>query len=423
MKKYILHVLYVSFFAIIIFGFQYLPLQDYPVLIYQGFVFNQAVFHGFDFGGFFHFHPYIPPNAISTVILGIMDIFADPFVTGKIYLFLLAIALYSGIIRYLRLHLTMNRMAFASIAFFLTINVHLLMCYLNFLTGLAIVFHAIVFIRRRNYESHYLALALVILLIYLCHFATLALFFLYFFFYFLTKKNYRGLIRFGVSAIPALGIFIHYLLTRTLPILPLKEEYARFIDIIHWKFLILFSPLIPFNDFKWVYDVPYALRIADYIFSVVVLLLIMYVVGKNIFNRTFSLEVWLAVSTFLLAVFLPLNFGGVIPAGERVVVFCMVHITIIFYRENLSQTFRKAAFALCFLLGIAAYSYDLWNTAHFDSMIGRNEIPQDAITRSYEKLEGTNGFLHLHFYDDIKQKKPYPFFNIGLFEYPGSDKE
>jgi len=421
MKKYTLHILYISLFAILIFGFTYLPLQDYPVLIYHGFVFNQVVFHGFDFGGFFHFHQYVPPNAVSTVLTGILNILANPFFAGKIYIFLLAIILYSGIVRYLRVHLDFNSTTFASIAFYLTLNLHFFMNYLNFLTGLALVFHAIVFFRKN--ESRYWFFFAAILIIYLSHFAALAIFFLYFFVYFLKKKNGRGLFQLGISSIPAMGLFVHYLLNRSMQVFPSAGDYVSgIIDIIHWKILIFFSPLIPFNVFKWVTEIPLSLRFADYFFVGVTTLLIFFILLRSILKNNFTLEFWLAAITFILAIFLPLTFGGVTPAGERVVVFCIVNISILFYREKIDTRIKSIAFGTCFLLGIAMYSYDLWNTEIFNTMAQSNNIPQDAIVHGNEKLEGTNPFLHLHFYEDIKNKRPYPAFGIGLFDFPGSGK-
>ncbi|MFI5264027.1 MAG: hypothetical protein ACHQM6_05895, partial [Candidatus Kapaibacterium sp.] len=409
-------------FAVLIFGFQYLPIQDYPVLLYQGFVFNQVVFHGFNFGGFFHFHSYLPPNAISTIIMGFMDLLFDPFVTGKIYLFFLAIAIYSGLYRYLVFHLNQRKTAFAAFAFLLTLNMHFLMGYLNFLTGLAIILHAIVVFREYNYYGRYLPMAAVFLLIYLCHFATFALFVLYFFLFFLIKKNYRGLARMMVSAVPAIAIFLHYLFSRTIPILPLKESYENVLSLIHWKLIILFAPLIPFTVFKWVQEIPMVFRVADYVFIAIVLLLFIYSIVKHIASKEYPFEFYLAFTTFLIALFIPLNFGGVIPAGERVIALCAVNTFILLFRDKINPFIRRIGLIVCVLLGIASYSYSVWNTELFNSMVRRNEIPQDAIIHESWKLEGTNGFLHLHFYDDILQKRPYAFFEIGLFEYPAPNK-
>ena len=154
MKKYIIDIFYISLFAILIFGFRFLPLQDYPVLLYQGFVFNEFIFHGNTFCEFWHLHSYIPPNAISTIVLGLMDLLIEPFIAGKIYLFLLAVSLYYGIVRYLSFHLNRRSMAFHVVAFFLTISLHFLMAFLNFLTGLAILFHLIVFIYSAKPTLH-----------------------------------------------------------------------------------------------------------------------------------------------------------------------------------------------------------------------------------------------------------------------------
>src|SRR5689334_18397601 len=127
MKTYLLHAFYLVLIVVCIFGFQYPPFQDLPVLSYQGYLFNQYFFHGNTFGGYWHLYGYLPPNAVSTIVLGLMDIVLDPIFAGKIYILLLAALLYSGIIRYLRFHTRSNRLAFSSIAFFLTISLHFFM--------------------------------------------------------------------------------------------------------------------------------------------------------------------------------------------------------------------------------------------------------------------------------------------------------
>ena len=86
-----------------------------------------------------------------------------PLIAGKIYVFLLAIALYSGVIRYLSFHTGKERISYTSAAFILTFNLHFLMSYLNFLTGFALILHAIVFIRQRKYESHHIIIGVIIL--------------------------------------------------------------------------------------------------------------------------------------------------------------------------------------------------------------------------------------------------------------------
>ena len=122
MKKYTIHITLIVFIAAFIFGFDYLPFQDYPNLVYQGFVFNQIVFHGNTFGGMFAIQAYLPPNVISMVVLGVMDIFLSPFVAGKIYLFLLTIALYSGIANYLRFHIKKDHWILFVVAIILTFS-------------------------------------------------------------------------------------------------------------------------------------------------------------------------------------------------------------------------------------------------------------------------------------------------------------
>jgi hypothetical protein len=421
MKKYSIHALYVSLFALFIFGFQYPPLQDYPALNYQGFVFNQIVFHQYDFGGFFHFHRYIPPNVISTVIIGFFDILIDPFLSGKIFLFLVAVGLYSGIIRYLKFHLNEDRTSFAAVAFFMTFNLHFLMAYLNFLTGIALAFHAIIFIRQQRYESNILALTIIILLIYLCHFGALAIFFLYFGFYFISEKSYRNLFRIGLAAIPAFILFIQYFLTRKIFEVPDNPWSRSILEILYRKAIIVISPLNPFHIFKSATDIPQFLIVADYIFAAIMFGSAFYILGSTTRKKNYSLEFWLAVFTFSIAFILPYNFGGVSPAGERVVIFSAMNLCILWYRERISIGFRRISLAACIILGISVYSYDITNEVAFNSKITQNDIPNDSTVKSFTRLTSANPFLHLHFYQDIQLKKPYPAFNVGLFDFPGSD--
>ena len=148
MKHPYLHFFYLSAIGFYIFGFEYVPAQDYPNLLYQAHIFTQLVFHGNTFGGVFSLYTYIPPNAISTVVIAIFSIISNPFFSGKLYLFLLGVALYSGIYRYLKSFEIQYYFLIASISFYLTFNLHYVAAYLNFVTGLAVVLHILATIRN-----------------------------------------------------------------------------------------------------------------------------------------------------------------------------------------------------------------------------------------------------------------------------------
>ncbi len=420
MKLRIVHLFFVTLIGAWIFGFTYLPLQDYPNLLYQGFVFNQYYFHLNNFGDFFHVHRYLPPNMASTVILGSMDALLDTFVAGKVFLFFLAAALYFGCFRYLSFHLSQRRIIFAIVAFFLAINFHFLMGYLNFLVGFALTVNIIVFIRQRRLERNLLVLGLSMLIIYFCHFVALILFCLYFITYFIAYKKYKSIFHLTLSGVPTLSIFIHYVASRTIPILYTETDNRTWFDVIKGKFIVFFAPILPFHNFKWVYEPSLGIKSIDYLFCVIAFILLIYIAGKNVVYKNLTFEFILALASIALAFFLPLYFGGVLLPGERFVVFAILNIFVLGYRNNIYRPVRNCSFILSTILVLFTYSYIMWNTNKFDSMIKKNDIPEEAILHPQIKQEGINGFTHVHFYEDIRLKRAVPFFNTGLFSYPDS---
>ncbi|MEI8135473.1 MAG: hypothetical protein WCH46_10460 [bacterium] len=297
------------------------------------------------------------------------------------------------------------------------------MAYLNFLTGIGVVLLLISFIRKKGYEENFWVMCSAFLLLYLCHFVVFSIFALYFFCFYLYEKKYKQLLKLGLQSSPSLILFVQYLLTRTTPIVsPTADSYLAFLFQVHWKAIVLFSPLVPFNVFKWCMEILPVFRVADYVFIGLIGTIEITVVAYALMKRKFSLELILGIATFLIASFLPLQFGGVEPAGERVVLFCVLNLSVVGFRMQMNTILRKLTFCVFLLLTISMYSYDYWNFRVFDSMVGRGEIPQAAIFHSEQKIEGVNGFLHLHFYDDIKSKRPYPYFSIGLFNFADSLK-
>src|SRR2546421_12876171 len=92
----LLHFIPVILFGAYIFGFEYFPSQDYPQWLYQGFIFNEYFFHGNTFGGMVAIVHFIPPNLISTVIIGTLALFVPLMSAGKIFLLLELLLLYFG---------------------------------------------------------------------------------------------------------------------------------------------------------------------------------------------------------------------------------------------------------------------------------------------------------------------------------------
>src|SRR5438876_10787789 len=121
MHKY-LHVLFLAMTIALIFGFEYPSIQDYPNWLYHGYVFNEIIFHGNSFGGFFHFNAYIPPNAITPVIIGCTSLIVSPLLAGKIFLLMTAILLYIGSKYYLSVFLKDQEIFCSLVAFYFVFN-------------------------------------------------------------------------------------------------------------------------------------------------------------------------------------------------------------------------------------------------------------------------------------------------------------
>lgn len=134
----LLHMLLLGVTAIYLFSFAYLPLQDFPQWIYHGHVFNQLVFHGNDYSGFFSLHPYIPPNASATVLIGVFEVFVQPIVAGKIFLLLCATLIYFGSWNLLVSLTQSKHPVFALIAFSGIFSIFFILGLMNFLFGLGL---------------------------------------------------------------------------------------------------------------------------------------------------------------------------------------------------------------------------------------------------------------------------------------------
>ncbi len=415
--KYIPYIL----FAILSFAFTALPFQDLPNLLYQGKVFASIVLHGNDFGGYFILQPYIPPNVISTFIFAVFTAIFTTIFSAKLYIFLLAVSLYSGCVRYMRYHSALSEVSIYIIAFLLTCNLHFVSAYLNFMTGIAFVLHAIVTIRQRHLENNIYALAISFAIAYLCHFFALFTFGFYFITFYLYEKRHRDINRFAISFIPAFILFVHYLTNKTLTsVNPVASELPLWAKL-KWKLLIFFTPIIPFHQFKWVIDTPQSLEWMNYLFCAIISLFIPCIVYKFIRGENFSFVFWLFVTSFITIIVLPAYLSGNMLPGERIVLFSMLNGFALLPTLGVHTLLKNATLIMGILLCVGVYSHIIYNTAVFNEMISEGNIPHDAIENSISKREGTNGFLHFHYYQDIERHNPSPIFTTGILTYRGAN--
>jgi len=212
----LLHALPILLFGIYIFGFEYIPTQDYPDWLYQGFVVNKYVFHGYTFGGYFGIHHYLPPNLISTLGIGILALVFPIMISGKIFLLLTLLLLYFGIYRFLIFFKVKDRYFAMAIAFYLSFNYHFFLGNVNFLFGLGLALLAFSFAASLNKFQNFWWIMPIFLLLYLSHFLAMVIFGIMLFSYAITEKKIKILISSAIAAIPTIIIFCHYYFTKSI---------------------------------------------------------------------------------------------------------------------------------------------------------------------------------------------------------------
>ena len=163
--------------GIYIFNHSILPLQEFPDWQFQGWLWNQIVFHNTDFGGYYTLHSYIPPNSTFTVLIGLLNLGFSPFTAGKIAIFLSCSVLFIGILFFSRVHLRrkltpdkVSTIAASSIAFLFVFNFNLFFGQIHFLLGLGIALLGAYLFHEKNWGSKPIRMMLVFFICYSTHF-------------------------------------------------------------------------------------------------------------------------------------------------------------------------------------------------------------------------------------------------------------
>ena len=347
MRQWGLHFFYISLIAFYVFGFEYVPAQDFPNLLYQGHIFSQLIFHGNNFGGLFFLYPYIPPNIISTVVIAIFDLFCDPIFSGKLYFLFLGVSFYWGINRYIKSFDIHYPLLVAALAFFLTFNLHYLAAYLNFMTGLAFVLHALATLRKNpKLEESLWYVGSVMLIVFL---------------QFYRSRYFCGNISpgqlhtqekvqpdFTKFAGRTSGNYYFYTLSfvRTINILPQAGgiDTRGIPEMIFEQMRNFLRVIIPFHHFKWITELSSTVVAFDYFFSAIILAGCSLILVHCILRKSYPLAFWLAGISLLSSILLPAYIGGVLLPGERFVIFCVINSFILYLSFKPPHVERKSSF-------------------------------------------------------------------------------
>jgi hypothetical protein len=411
-----LHILFLSFIVIYIFGFEYLPLQDYPNWVYHGYLFNQYVFHGDTFNGFFHMHPYLPPNAISTIVIGCLSLLTSSLLAGKLFLFATAVSIYSGISSYLSFHLKDKPYVAAIAAFYFVFNLNFLTGFMNYCFGLGLALHLIVILEKKELQINRYVFSAAILLIYLSHLFALIVVLLFLSIYAYHHKKYKEVFRLLPSFLPVIMLIVQYECTKSTEIADYSVYSMPFVWRKHLVFYSLFAVIMPFHSYQWVQSMPQMFRSFDFAFCVILSLLVAYFfIRLRRYHKL--LEFKLSIIFLVLIVFSPWYFGGVLIPATRFTIFFALNIIILVFQRLKNPKVLRVLLVSGACLAFVTYGYNLNKAQAYDQIVTSGVLPLDAVMLRNCTFEGTNGFLHLLFYHGIRYHETLRPFKSGLFDY------
>jgi hypothetical protein len=418
----ILGTVLVFLIAVYIFGFKYLPLQDYPNWLYQGFLFKEYLVHGQMLNGFFHFYSYIPPNAISTIFIGCLSVVLSPFIAGKIFLFVAALLLYFGAESYLSLFIK-NRPIFNScIAFYLVFNLNFLMGFINYSFGMGFALLILSYLVRNELSVNRISFSMLLVMLYLSHFSAFAIVPVFLAVYAYHTKRYKESLLLLPAFLPAIILFMEYFLTKSISDLPIIPETESVFGHIHMIFHSVFSVIIPFHHYKWVSEPGFISKGLNYLFSIASTLFILYIFFCAWKKRVRTLALRLSLTLMVIILIIPNYFGGVMFPATRLVIIFMLNIIVLYFSEERSVQIRRISTVIAIVLATSSFLYNMMNANNFDEQMITEVIPRDAIMQPTFALEGTDGFMHIIFYHGIIHHEALRTFQSGFFTYPEERK-
>jgi len=419
-KPFHLHIFFLSLIAVYIFSFHYLPLQDFPQWIYHGHVFNQMVFHGNDFGGYFSFHHYIPPNASATVLIGLLELPFSPMIAGKLFLFISMILLYAGSWRVLTTLARSDHLLFAVISFSCCFNLFFYGGFLNFLFGLGIALLGISYILDKRSNAALYLLMFFFLLCYLSHFASLLVLMVPVLSLILCDRNPKFVRKVLLALLPSLVIFIHYYFTKDLATLSPEGPGGQNYFYSLWGAISHFpSTVMPFHRIRSVLESSLLEYLTNYPFALFFIAGVMIFVVRALIKRDFSLLSTIGLITTVLVIFSPTYLGGLFSIGQRFVILLWFVVVVYYFLQFPAPGLHLLETVAAGFVALFSFVMLWYGTALLNGM----DIPAHTDSRTHDARGGSNPFEHFHFYNDIEHNNGVPVFHSGLLDYKGAQNE
>lgn len=416
MRRWMVPVLSLPIIAYV-FLFRFLPLQDYPDWLYQGFLFREYVFSGNSFEHFFALQPFIPPNAISTILIGLLSTFLDPELAGKIVLAMAMTLLYFGSARYIRFVSGRWSALAPFISLIFVFNLNFWLGNVNFIFGLGVALIGFELLIGRRWLESFFGSASLFLLAYLSHFFAYAILLYAVGLYLLAVRRSQLLWRLFLVNIPALLLLAWFVSSVTG-----DSAVAGAFDPA-WQAqqrLSLFAGVLaPFQRFKGVSEPGLPLKMINYAWAVGVVAIAGLLAARWWRTRRLRFALLLAAPLPIVILALPLAMAGIVRPGERLVLFFAINLVA----TALAEFPRRARrlWPVVATLAIATFAYYVTNTIEFNRMIRSGNMPTADARMALAARGGTDGFLRLPYYAAIRERAPVPIFTSGLFTFTQVD--
>ncbi len=412
---------YINFILILsyVLLFKYLPLQDYPVWVYEGFVFKEIIAGNPLFQNNFAFIGYLPPNAISTIFIGFFSFLVSPIIAGKLFLLLSSLLLYTGIFKFMKLYFKNSDLLISLISLICTFNFSFFSGNINFIFGLGFAFYCIYFLIKNN-KHNFIFYSSVFIIAYLSHF--FSIFILSFFILvFLYKYNKAKIKILFISLIPPAIIFLHYIFNKNLP-----AEYNKFsmcsltdypvihntCNLLHFlldKMAFFFKQFQPFPGFAEVFEQNTFIIALNVV--IVLCFGFLYVIFLKIYLKNKNIdEHSITVLTFSLLIFLlPAFFSGISDPAERLLVFSFINLVLFILKFR--KDFKKIMVIFFIVIEILCFSYFNLVTWKFNKLIRSNTPVAGKYMRA-----GHHGFQFFNHYRAIQNKEKADLFPTSIIK-------
>lgn len=396
---WLLMALHAVLFALYVFGFRFLPLQDYPDWLFQGLLFKTWIPSPALLDGVYVLQPYLPPNAVSTVVIGGLSWLMPAEMAGKIFLLLSMLVLYGGIFLFMGLTVKGNIPLRLLIAFTLVFSYNFWLGNINFIMGLGAALCSIHLLIGRGWIDKIIPAAALLLFCYCCHFFSLCIAGLAVLVHLVMEKKWNALGRFVLACIPAAALMLYYVANAQAATSDSDIVFSM-AEQIRQRLAMIAGVLIPFPRFKGASEPGAILKFSNYLYlgGIMVVSAASFIGAFR--GRIRSFNIILAAIILPIILLLPLYTSGIVYPGERLVLLFLINIlAFVLLRWPKAVPVLGVCFALL-NIGIALYAWDA--TARFDGMVRAGALPSSERMMQLRGKGGSDGFLRVPFYEGVE---------------------